>query len=380
MTKIKIKLFRILLIVLVVVPTYYFAAPNFLQNTTVQAIGDLTVNWGVPEGDPIFVVSNMAPGDEETRTVGIANTSAFTRPVGVRGVETSETNNLSQALEIVISEGLTDLYGGTAGTKTLDQFFTDSTGPDGIPLSTLLPSASTSYTFEVTFMETAGNDFQNGEVVFDLIIGISVDLPDECELLDLLATPIIGTAKAEKLTGTPGNDLIMGLNGADSIVGNGGNDCILGGSGAESIDAGPGNDVVFGEQNADYIRGNLGNDLLVGGEGGDTLKGEGGEDHLIGNQNSDNLDGGLDNDLLEGNEDPDTLKGQGGNDHLIGGLGVDYLDGGDNEDTLEGNENNDTLKGGNGNDNLVGGAGIDNANGQADSDTCDAETESNCEI
>src|SRR3970040_1685578 len=105
----------------------------FNKDITVRAVGDLNVIWGVPDGDPIFVVSNMLPGDSEESPV------------------------------------------------ILDQFFTDSTGPDGIPLSTLGPGDSTTYTFKVTFDETAGNEFQEKQVIFDLIIGIAIAVPEECQ-------------------------------------------------------------------------------------------------------------------------------------------------------------------------------------------------------
>lgn len=378
-TKIKIRLIRILAITLAVSLTYYLAAPNFLNNGEVQAVGDLDVTWGVPDGDPIFVVNNMAPGDIETRSVDVTNNAASPRDVGVRGIETSEVGNISTVLDIVISEGATDLYGGTAGAKTLDQFFADSAGPDGVPLSTLTASASTTYTFTVTFDPSEGNEFQNTQVIFDLIIGISIDLPDECDNLTLLGTPIIGTSKAETLTGTPGNDLILGLEGADRINGNGGDDCIFGGTGADRINGNNGKDVIFGEAGGDNINGNADNDLVFGGTGGDTIKGENGQDHLVGNEGGDNIDGGNDDDTLEGNASADSLNGGNGIDHLIGGDAPDSLKGGNDKDLLEGNAGADSLKGEGGNDTLIGGAGVDNANGGPNTDSCDAETEIDCE-
>lgn len=344
--KLKIKILKIFTIGVAAALVFNLASPNFLGNSTTEAVGDLEVIWGVPDGDPIFVVANMAPGDMETRSVDVDNNAPSPRSVGVRGVKTSETDALSTVLDIVISQGAADLYGGTSptGPKTLDQFFTESAGPDGIALSTLGIGASTTYTFKVTFDTSAGNDFQATSVIFDLIIGISIDLPPECDLIDLLSTPIIGTPKAETLNGTEGNDLIIGLEGADRINGNGGNDCIFGNTGAETINGGEGNDVIFGQEHADTVNGNNGNDLLVGGPGADTLRGQNGQDHLIGNENADTLEGGNDNDLLEGNEAPDTLRGSNGDDELIGG------------------------------------AGIDTGNGGPNTDTCDAETETNCEL
>ena len=314
---------------------------GLFNKNTAFAVGDLTVDWGIGIGDvgPIFNENNIAPGFTDTKNVNVANGAPSSRPVGVRGILTSDPGNMDSVMNIEIKKGVNILY-----SDTLEQFFAESAGPDGIPLSILGPGSSTTYTFKVTFQESAGNDFQNTNVVFDLKIGISIALPSECDTIDLLPTPIIGTSKAETLTGTPGNDLIMGFEGADKINGNGGDDCILGGIGADTLNGNGGNDVIFGEAGADSMNGNDGNDLLVGGNGADTLRGENGQDHLIGGESADTLDGGNDNDLLEGGSAADSMRG------------------------------------GNGNDTLIGNAGIDSANGNAGIDTCDAETEVSCEL
>jgi hypothetical protein len=49
------------------------------------------------------------------------------------------------------------------------------------------------------------------------------------------------------ITGTTGNDLILGGAGSDTINGLGGNDCILGGGGDDTIDGGDGNDICIGK-------------------------------------------------------------------------------------------------------------------------------------
>lgn len=51
---------------------------------------------------------------------------------------------------------------------------------------------------------------------------------------------------AGSLTGTSGNDLIIGSTGADTIDGLGGDDCILGGGGDDSLDGNDGSDVCLG--------------------------------------------------------------------------------------------------------------------------------------
>ena len=71
--------------------------------------------------------------------------------------------------------------------------------------------------------------------------------PSACAGLSL-ANLITGSGT---LTGTEGNDLILGSTGADVIDGLGGNDCILGGGGADTITGGDGSDVCLGGADTD---------------------------------------------------------------------------------------------------------------------------------
>ena len=81
---------------------------------------------------------------------------------------------------------------------------------------------------------------------------IAEDLkPSACDGLSL--TQIISGSGA--LTGTSGNDLIIGSSGVNAIDGLGGNDCILGGSGDDSLAGGDGNDVCLGGPGNDTFTG-----------------------------------------------------------------------------------------------------------------------------
>src|SRR5687767_2154429 len=61
---------------------------------------------------------------------------------------------------------------------------------------------------------------------------------------------IVGTnrdkTQAVVLTGTAGNDVIIGLQGVDHIYGGGGDDVICAARGDDHIDGGPGNDRIRG--------------------------------------------------------------------------------------------------------------------------------------
>lgn len=270
---------------------------NFTRNnSTVRAVGDLNVDWGVPDGQPIFVVTNFLPGDSETRTVEIINGASTIRPVGVRGEPTDELKDLADILDFKISESGTDLYGGNSsgGPKTLTNFFAESSGIDGIKLFFINPVQTRSINFTVKFPEFAGNEFQNASIVFDIIIGIAIDIPDECE--EITYNPIFGTEKRDVLNGTDGNDLIVAFEGDDVINAKAGNDCLIGGAG---------NDIIHGQN---------GNDMVFGDEGDDRLWGDNGKDKIY---------GGSGNDRIEANNDDDNVDGGAGNDDVNGGNGSD---------------------------------------------------------
>ena len=100
---------------------------------------------------------------------------------------------------------------------------------------------------------------------------------------------IIGSNRADDITGTPYDDVICGNNG---------NDTVRGGEGADTIYGGNGNDSLYGEGFAtpaacaptgaytgecdDTIRGNNGKDKIYGENGDDDLAGGTGKDRLYG--------------------------------------------------------------------------------------------------
>jgi Ca2+-binding RTX toxin-like protein len=75
----------------------------------------------------------------------------------------------------------------------------------------------------------------------DAYISINDLKPAACASMDL--TNIVSGAGT--LTGTAGNDLILGSSGADVIDGLGGNDCIISGGGDDSLNGNDGNDVCL---------------------------------------------------------------------------------------------------------------------------------------
>ncbi len=64
------------------------------------------------------------------------------------------------------------------------------------------------------------------------------------------------------LTGTSGDDFILGGSGTDTLNGGDGNDLLVGGAGTDTLNGGNGNDILVGGQ---------GNDIMDGGTGSDTF-------------------------------------------------------------------------------------------------------------
>jgi Ca2+-binding RTX toxin-like protein len=122
----------------------------------------------------------------------------------------------------------------------------------------------------------------------------------------------LGTALADTLNGTSGNDEFHGAAGRDQLNGN------------------DGNDALYGEADNDTLNGGNGNDTLYGGSGGDTLNGDAGDDIIVGGTGTDDLYGGAGSDVYYWNSgDGDDVinddygsTGLGAVNRLVFGAGI----------------------------------------------------------
>ncbi|MFH0863892.1 MAG: calcium-binding protein [Candidatus Gottesmanbacteria bacterium] len=267
------------------------------RNITAYANGDLTIDWGVPSGNPIFVVNNFLPGDPaETRTVKVTNNSTTNRPIGLQSIKQSESLNFAQVLIITILKDGVPIF----PPQKLADFFTAAKGPSFINFSTLAPGQTAIYTFTVNFPTGANdNDYQNASVIFDLTIGIAFQLPQECEGKTYNDEVIFGTQNRDVLNGHKGNNIILGFEGNDVINGQSGDDCLIGGPGNDIIHGQNGNDIIFGNEGDDRIDGDNGDDIIYGGLGNDIINGNNGNDTLIGGSGNDSLNGGPGSDTCQ---------------------------------------------------------------------------------
>ena len=180
--------------------------------------------------------------------------------------------------------------------------------------------------------------------------------------------PISGTAGDDALLGSECADDIDAAAGDDNIDARGGNDTVNGGDGDDHVVLGSGNDVIFAGSGNDVVFGGDGNDWISGGAGNDRLFGDAGKDTIFGDEGDDLVVGGLDDDLLFGGTGDDTLEGGDGADILDGEDGADDLAGGNDNDILLGHAGEDLLRGGNGDDFLAGGEGVDSVFGESGND------------
>ncbi len=288
-----------------------YVKDNFanLFNNRVDAAGALTFNMGVNNGDPIFTFNNIVPGFTVDKTVTANNGDSIARTVGVKGVK-SVQGVLDEALMIEISENGNTLY----GPKKLSTFFADSQSINGIVLSQISSGDSAQYVFTVTFDTDAGNEFQNQIITFDLLFGITTDIPAACGDIKI-QNIIYGTSGNDRLRGTSKNDLIIGFEGNDQIEGGSGHDCIVGGEGNNKIDGGSGHDVLSAIGGNNTIEGGSGNDQMFDGQGNSRLSGGSGNDMIFGGSGNDVLIGGAGNDMLDGEEGEDRADGGSGRDN-----------------------------------------------------------------
>ncbi len=135
---------------------------------------------------------------------------------------------------------------------------------------------------------------------------------------------IVGTRAADRIEGTPHDDVIVALADTDFVAAGGGNDLICLGAGGRPYRS----DQALGQAGRDRISGGSGWNVLYGNEGADFLIGGDDGDVLHGSEGNDVVRGGRQRDYIDGDAGDDVLRGQRGSDEIGGGPGDDVVDGG----------------------------------------------------
>jgi Ca2+-binding RTX toxin-like protein len=236
---------------------------------------------------------------------------------------------------------------------------------------------------------------------------------------------LIGSNLADRLSGNAGLNFLLGLGGNDVLDGRAGFDIadFLGpvtaslaakraqGEGTdtlvgfEGLSGSPGNDRLIGDGDRNYLDGHEGDDVVSAGGGSDVVFGKAGSDRLDGGAGDDKLFGGPGDDVLNGGAgQADTASyvdsatavhadlgrkaasGEGsdrfaGIESLTGSAFADELIGDARPNQLFGNDGNDTLSAGGGADFVGGGNGTDTVQAGPGTDYClDDQATGGCEI
>ena len=147
----------------------------------------------------------------------------------------------------------------------------------GVLALTLRPTS-----YEWRFLPEAGQTFTDsgGGLCHGRSLGFAEPTAPAKGLVRSRCT-IRGTARNDRLVGTPGKDVICGLGGNDTIRALGANDVVRGGAGRDRLYGGRGNDRLDGNSGNDLLHGHSGRDRVVGGRGRDRLHGDRGNDSLF---------------------------------------------------------------------------------------------------
>lgn len=168
----------------------------------------------------------------------------------------------------------------------------------------------------------------------------------------------------ENVTGSPGDDHIVGDGNPNVLAGADGKDVIDGAAGDDLVDGGLGDDQLMGGAGIDTLDFRSSSDgvqvdLQAGtaaGDGSDTVA------------DFENVKGSDLADDIMGDGGPNTISAGGGRDTVHGRAGADVGRGGDGQDFLYGGNDDDVLRGGAGKDQILGGGGKDVCSGGADPD------------
>jgi Ca2+-binding RTX toxin-like protein len=193
-----------------------------------------------------------------------------------------------------------------------------------------------------------------------------------------------GTASADKVESSEGDDTVRGSNGDDRLEGGAGNDGMLGGLGDDIITDQFGDEDVKAGDGNDAINGGPGFDLLQAGRDGDFVVGGADPKETFGGPGDDFAIGGDSSDIVFGDDGDDWLEGGGQSDELIGDSGAlfqddlnapghDVLDGGGSADEYDAEGGDDIMLSGPGSERNEGMRGFDWVTHKNDTQPADSD-------
>ena len=122
---------------------------------------NLTVTF---ERNPLFGEVNFLPGDTRDGDATVTNGTDAVQSVYAESVNGTDPDGLGSQMRLRVLEGATVRY---------DDVFSSFLSAGPVSLSSLSAGNTTTYTFEVSFIDSADNDYQNKTLGFDLCVGFS---------------------------------------------------------------------------------------------------------------------------------------------------------------------------------------------------------------
>ncbi|WP_454714941.1 hypothetical protein [Caulobacter segnis] len=333
------------------------------DDVLIGGLGDDTLDGG--DGtDIVSYASSLGPVFIQLLMSGQQNTGAgLDKLISIEGVIGSAFADKlygSRGADILKGGDGDDVIYGDNGDDTVD----GGDGYDTVEFS----GASTNY----SVVQSANGSwvvtdqsglFQSGR---DTLFNVeALKFQDQTINLKDPAGVISGSAGDDALVGTPGNDIFRAGAGNDSINSSAGDDTYDGGDGndflgfgnasrgitvdlavATAQDTGDGRDTFI---SIDSIMGSRFDDVFRGTDGYNQINGENGNDLIEGRGGDDNLSGGAGNDVVRGGAGNDIVSGGSGNDQIFGDDGDDYIplfaetDIASGDDVIDGGAGQDTI-------------------------------------
>ncbi len=271
--------------------------------------------------------------------------------IGGAGADTAQYSGSSSGVKVSLVSGLGS--GGDAEGDTLSGIenligsdFADKLTGDGVANDLFGGDGNDS------LYGGGGDDRLSGDEGADLLDGgAGIDTADYSRSFTAISIDLTtGTVKGgdaqgdrfksiENVTGSWGDDTIVGDAGANVLNGMFGNDLLFGGDGDDTLDGSFDNDTLEGGAGADTIMGSFGIDTASyassnGGVFVNLMTGVAGGGHARGDVLSgiENLTGSAFNDMLGGSNGDNVIHGGNGHDTIRAGAGVDQVWGGDGDD------------------------------------------------
>jgi hypothetical protein len=114
------------------------------------------------ENTPLFSEANFTPGDSASRWIKVTNNSGEKQDIIIEAININDSNDFAQSMNIQILHGVNILF-----DNSLKEFLTAGE----ISLGELENSNTSQYDLLITFSPESGNDYQELNLGFDILIG-----------------------------------------------------------------------------------------------------------------------------------------------------------------------------------------------------------------